>query len=230
MNLNQLIQSFLSLFYPKLCVICQAPLLEPEEHLCLACSLNLPKTGYHRSPMNRSHERFSGKYSLEKASSFFYYNKEGTGQKIITEVKYKGNIRFGYYLGSYIAKEMQSSGFFDGIDYLIPVPLHRRKKRERGFNQTEVLVRGIAAVVNIAPDTSSLIKKRSNASQTKKNVYSRWLNTQDIYLLKGKEKFVNKHILLVDDVLTTGATLMACIQCFHDIPGIRISILTVAIA
>ncbi|MDR2057625.1 MAG: ComF family protein [Dysgonamonadaceae bacterium] len=225
-----LTKSFLSLFYPKLCVICGEPLVEGEDFFCLHCFLNLPKTNYHLTKDNLAFDRFLGKVPIEKAASYLYYNKAGMGQKLVAEIKYRGNIYLGKWLGQYVAKDFQKSGFFEGIDYLIPVPLHPQKYKKRGFNQSEIIAQGITDVSHIPLETRNLYRTKANTSQTRKGVYERWLNTTGNFKIKDKQLFAGKHVLLIDDVLTTGSTLEACIICLLETPGIKISLLTIAIA
>jgi ComF family protein len=222
--------NFFSLFYPKLCVICGEPLFEGENFFCLHCFLNLPKTRYHLNSDNLSFDRFLGKVPIQKATSYLYYNKAGIGQKLVAEIKYKGNIYLGEWLGSYLANDLQKSGFFEGIDYLVPVPLHPGKYRKRGFNQSEILAQGIASVTHIHLETQNLYRAKATVSQTRKGVYDRWKNTVGIFELKDKQLFSEKHVLLIDDVLTTGATLEACVICLLKSSEIKISLLTIAIA
>jgi ComF family protein len=230
MNFLHLLKSFLQLFFPKLCVGCSNNLIESEEFFCLNCCLDLPKTNYHLIPNNLAYERFLGKVPIQKATAYLYYNKDGLGQKIVAAIKYQSNIRLGNRMGAYLAKEMLSSGFFADIDYLIPVPLHKKKMRTRGFNQSDILAQGIAQITNLPIENKNLYRSKFNITQTQKGVYERWQNTQFLFDLKNKELFNNKHILLVDDVLTTGSTLEACIQALLKTKNIKISILTLAIA
>ena len=230
MKLLNLLKNFLQLFFPKLCVGCSENLLENEDFLCLDCYLNLPKTNYHLIPNNLAFERFLGKVPIQKASAYLYYNKGGLGQKIVAAIKYQGNIYLGKWIGSCVANEMLTSGFFEDIDYLIPVPLHKKKVRMRGFNQSDVLAQGIAQITNIPIENKNLYRTKFNITQTQKGVYDRWKNTQFLFDLKDKKIFKNKHILIVDDVLTTGSTLESCIQALLKTENIKISILTLAIA
>ncbi|MDR0412626.1 MAG: ComF family protein [Dysgonamonadaceae bacterium] len=225
-----LFKNLFSLFYPELCVGCSEALIEAERFFCLGCVLNLPKTNYHLNPENRASDRLLGKIPVVRASSFLYYNKSGLGQKLVAEIKYRGNIYLGKWIGSYAAKEMLPSGFFQDIDFIVPVPLHRKKLRKRGFNQSEVVAQGISAVTHIPLHTKNLYRKRANVSQTTKGVFDRWKNTQGIFDLKQVDLFEDKHVLLVDDVLTTGATLEACAKALFRSKNIKISIFTVAIA
>ena len=224
-----LLSNLASLLYPKLCVVCGEPLIENENFFCFTCLLNLPKTHYHLIPENQAIERLAGKISLVKASAFFYYNKGGIAQKLITEIKYKGNMELGEWIGAYIAKDMSSSDFFQEIDYLVSVPLHKSKEKKRGFNQAEKIAEGISKETNIPLKTSNVFRDKANTSQTRKGVFERWKNTQNLFDMKNPELFEDKHILLIDDVLTTGSTLEALAQSLLKSDGVKISILTVAI-
>ncbi|MDR1610617.1 MAG: ComF family protein [Candidatus Symbiothrix sp.] len=230
MNLKKTIQAFVSLFYPKLCVICGNPLVADENHFCLECFLKLPKTNYHLNPDNQATDRFAGKIPLVKGASYLYYNKGGTGQKLIAEIKYKDNRHLGEWMGALLAKEWLSSGFFRDIDCLIPVPLHPSKERKRGFNQAEMIALGIAHVTGIQVNTKNVFRKKANTTQTKKGLFERWKNTKDLFEVKDLDFFKNKHILIVDDVLTTGSTLESVAQSILKAKEVKISLLCLAIA
>ncbi|GHT76997.1 amidophosphoribosyltransferase [Bacteroidia bacterium] len=203
--------------------------MEEEAFLCLSCFQKLPKTNYHHCADNPAFDRFLGKVPVCKATAYLYYNKGGLGQKLVEKIKYRGNIYLGKWLGAYLAGDMLSSGFFDDVDYLIPVPLHPHKQRQRGFNQSEVIAQGIASVTGIPVKTNILYRRKANVSQTRKGVYERWKNTEGIFDVKNSDLLPNKHVLLIDDVLTTGATLEACMQPVLKEKKVQISVLTLAI-
>ena len=229
MKIKTLVADFISLIYPELCVICGEPLMGNEKFFCLSCFLKLPRTNYHLIPENQAIERLAGKVLLEKASSYFYYNKGGVAQKLVAEIKYKGNQKLGEWIGSHLAKDMISSGFFQGVDCLVPVPLYQSKEKKRGFNQAEKIAEGIARVTKIPLETNNVFRERANTSQTRKGIFERWENTQNLFNLKDPELLKGKHILLIDDVLTTGSTLEAVAQSLLKSQGVKISILTLAI-
>ena len=229
MTIQFLLTNLASLIYPELCVICREALIENEKFFCFPCSLKLPRTDYHLIPENQAIDRLAGKVSLVRASSYFYYSKGGVAQKLVTEIKYKGNRNLGEWIGAYIAKDMILSDFFQDIDYLVPVPLHRSKEKKRGFNQAEKIAEGIAKVTKIPLDITNVFRGKANTSQTKKGVFDRWRNTVNLFEMNNPELFAGKHILLIDDVLTTGSTLESIAQSLLKSPEVKISILTLAI-
>jgi len=178
---------------------------------------------------NQAIERLAGKISLEKASSYFYYNKGGIAQKLIAEIKYRGNQHLGEWMGAHLAKDMASSGFFQGIDYMVPVPLHRSKEKKRGFNQAEKIADGISQVTKIPIETANVFRAKANTTQTRKGLFDRWKNTLNLFQLHNPKLFEEKHVLIIDDVLTTGSTVESVAQSLLKSQGIKISLLTLAI-
>ena len=171
-----------------------------------------------------------GKFPIERASAYLYYSKGGDVKKLLTDLKYRGNADLGSFLGRCMTREMLSSGFFQGVDGIIPVPLHPRKQKIRGYNQSIMLANGISSVTNIPVWTDLLVRTQYTQTQTRKGSYERWLNVKDMFECTSPERLRDKHVLLVDDVFTTGATLVACADAFRQIPGLRFSVLTLAIA
>jgi ComF family protein len=221
---------FISLFYPQVCLHCGNSLYKDEELICTFCRYKLPKTNYHLLKNNPVSKVFWGRATIESAAAFLFFTKGGMVQDLLHQLKYKGKKELGVLLGKLFAYELKKSILFDGIQTIIPVPLHPRKQGLRGFNQSEQISLGISQVLKLEMDTKSLIRKRFTSSQTRKNRYDRWLNVGDMFEVTNKEKLHEKHILLVDDVITTGATLEGCAQALSSIPGIKISIACLAMA
>ncbi len=229
-SIKTLLNAVFSLFFPDLCQSCSRPLVKGEFFICLHCFCQLPQTNYHLRPSNPAEELFRGKFDYEKISAFLLFEKGGKTQQIVHQIKYKNNKAFGFWCGQLMAEEMMPSGFFSGIDIIVPVPLHKKKQKKRGFNQAEAISRGIANKCNIQVDISNLQKSKGNTTQTKKSRIERWLNSRELFQINNKEIFSGKHILLIDDVVTTGSTLEACAQCIKSCKDLKISILTFAMS
>lgn len=215
-------------FFPRYCVVCGKRLLLGEEHLCLGCLCALPRIRFHNQENNEIAKLLWGKMPVERAYAFLYYSKGGDVRELLFQLKYFGNQKIGYFMGRCMAKELISTGFFGGIDGIIPVPLHDKKRKSRGYNQCELLAEGISSVVRIPLLKDVLRRKQYTETQTHKSNYERWNNVQDVFEGVSFERLSNKHVLLVDDVLTTGATLVACADALRGAEGIRISVLTLA--
>lgn len=223
--------NLLNLFFPNVCKLCRRPLVAGEEQVCLKCLCDLPHTGYHKQTDNPVEQLFFGKNRIEHATAYLRYEKGGKVQTLIHSLKYHDNQELGYLLGRQMARELQADHSPIGsVDLLLPVPLHPRKKRQRGYNQSEWIASGIRSVWNIPIDTRNLIRVTYTNTQTRKAVYDRWLNVRSIFQVIHPEALQGKHVLLIDDVITTGATLSACAQALSAIPGIRISILALSVA
>ncbi len=222
--------SFVHLFFPRQCAVCGNALQEGEEGICMKCNMDMPRTNYHLHQENPIERLFWGKIPLERATSYFFYHKGSDFCNILHQLKYGGRKDIGDVMGRFMAAELISTGFFRGIDKIVPVPLHPRKQKLRGYNQSECLAHGISVVTGIPVDFSSVVRKKHTDTQTRKSVYERWENVDGIFTLCEAETFKGKHILIVDDVLTTGSTTTACADAFKGVEGLRISILTLAVA
>lgn len=220
----------LDLLFPRCCVMCGRRLTRTEEHVCIACLRRLPRTHYERSPENPLERNFWGKASLQRAAGWFFYYKDNAACRILYELKYHHCPQIGVYAGKVMAGEMVASGFFEGIDLLVPVPLAAVKRRKRGYNQCEKLAEGVSAVTSLPVNTTALVRKVANATQTKRRRMERWENVQGIFAVADAVALEGKHILLIDDVVTTGATLTACMEALSAVPGLAISVLTLAVA
>ncbi|MCB9252174.1 MAG: ComF family protein [Flavobacteriales bacterium] len=205
----KLVDSFLDILYPRICISCNITLVKGEDHLCTACFLNIPYLNFKANGFNLIERSLWGRCRLKFSDSYLSFEKNGITQKILHQLKYKGNERIGLYFGYLFAEKLKAYDFIKNLDYLMPVPLHPVKLRMRGFNQSRILCKGMQNV--IYSDLSSDLERIANtSSQTRKKRYHRWENVHGSFILKNPEKYQNKSILLVDDVFTTGATLEAC--------------------
>jgi len=221
---------FINLMFPDICVVCGIALQKNEQQLCLSCLYDIPKTNYHLIHENPIEKRFWGKVPVQRATSFFFFEKGSPFQKLLHILKYKGNKEIGELMGKYAAIDLLDSPDFTSIDIIIPVPLHPTKYKVRGYNQSEWIGKGISSILHKPQDTSTLIRVRENASQTRKTVFERYENTEGIFEISNKTLLEGKHVLLVDDVLTTGSTLEACVRALLETKGIKISIFTLSVA
>ena len=218
------INNFVQLFYPRLCLYCEKRLTEDEQYLCLHCFCELPRTRYHRRTDNPVYKLFTGFFHIDEIATFLLFEREGKTQKLVHAFKYFGNKKLARYLGRVAALEMKNDGVFKDIDMLIPVPLHPKKEWKRGYNQAEWIAKGIESVYQKPVRCDFLYRNIDTVSQTRKTVYERNLNVEEIFSLKNSDSLEGMHILLIDDVLTTGATLRACVNALSAVQDIRISI------
>ncbi len=222
--------ALLDLLYPRSCLVCQRALVQGEKHICLHCLHTLPRTDYHLVKNNAVAQLFYGKATLQNAFGWFFYTKGSPYRSLIYAIKYHNEQRAAHYLGWLYGKELVASGIYIDIDYIVPIPLHPFRKWKRGYNQSELIANGIAEALGATVQTSWVKRTKNTASQTQKSVYERWHNTQSVFQLSPQHQFVNKKILIVDDVITTGATLLACAQLLEEVEGVEISILSLAVA
>ncbi len=220
----------LHLFYPNVCLACGNTLYRQEEVICFSCLYKLPKTGFHFHAENPVSRVFWGRVDIQAATSFLFFSKGGSVQHLVHALKYKGLKEAGVYLGKLFGSDLQQSELFKPVEIVVPVPLHPKKERKRGFNQSTCIAKGIADAMNIPCVDDNLIRKVHTSTQTKKSRYSRWDNVKGVFGLVHPAVFENRKLLLVDDVLTTGATLESCAACLLQIPGVRVSVATLAYA
>ncbi len=224
------LHDFFALFYPNLCLVCDANLPPNQESICLPCQYHLPKTDFHLYKENAFSERFWGRLPLESGAAFYKFNKGGRTQHLIHRLKYENKQAVGVRMGQLYGSKLRESPFFAGIDLIIPVPLHARRFHERGYNQSELFARGLAEAMKVPSLPDGLERTLHTTTQTHKTRMERLRNVADAFVVKSKKKLEGKHILLVDDVITTGATLEACGQKLLEISGTRLSMATIAIA
>ncbi len=228
--LYDLWDDFISLLFPRICYGCGNALVRNEKVICTECHLTIPRTRFHEQDDNPVAQLFWGRCKIEKASAFSFYIKGSRIRKIIHSLKYTGIREIGPEMGKIYAFSLRSSGFFSDIDIIVPVPLHPQKLRKRGFNQSEDISTGIAEVSGIRMDTGSLIRISGSGTQTRRSRMGRWENVEGIFRVERPEMFEGKHILLVDDVITTGSTIDACATELLKIKGVKVSVVALAVA
>lgn len=212
---------------PRTCAVCGRRLSPTERSLCSVCLLHLPRTAYQFTPDdNPMAQLFWHLTPVERAAALIYYEPHSELAQLVYDLKYRNRPDIGEDMGRLMANEMQIAHFFDDIDILLPVPLSRKRLRQRGYNQSEELARGISEVTHLPLVTKAVIRKHFVRSQTQLTRYERQENVADMFELRDDHLIKGKHVLLIDDICTTGATLIACIDVLKNIPGIRLSVLT----
>jgi len=225
-----LFDDFISLFYPRLCAGCSTPLFKGEEVLCLKCLADLPKSNFHQYLNNPVYQIFIGRMNIAMATSFCRFDKGGRLQHLLHQLKYKGNRQVGHKLGLLFGCDLIQNALYQDIDAIVPVPLHPRKEKKRGFNQSFEICKGLSEGMKKPIIAGNLMRVIHSSSQTRKNRFERWENVSGIFNVQNETILIDKHLLLVDDVVTTGATLEACCEPLLKIPGVRVSIATIASA
>ena len=210
--------------------MCGSRLAVGEKYLCLSCQHDLPRTRVWETPENKLIDMFGGLLPIERASSFIYYSRGSGSRSIVLNLKYYHTPSIGVYMGRMMASEHIPTGFFEGIDMIIPIPLARRRMRQRGYNQVEALARGVSNVTGIPVNINAVVRHTDNPSQTTISVAERQDNVRSIFSVPNPDQLRGCHILLMDDVVTTGATLKACGEIIAKVEGVRISILTLAMS
>jgi ComF family protein len=223
-------ESFRGLLFPNLCMGCSNVLSKNENILCFVCENSLPKTNFHLDTENIIFKKLYGRIPIENATALFYFNKGNTVQRLMHLLKYNDKKEIGKYLGKMLGKDLAECENFKSITTVIPIPLHEKKLRIRGYNQSEYFALGIAEAMRINIATNVLQRIENTETQTGKNRFERWDNVKNAFVLKNESTIENHHVLLVDDVVTTGATLEACAQHLITIPNVRVSIATIAFA
>ena len=225
-----MINYLINLFFPKVCSGCHSILLQNETVFCTICRHEMPLTQYHLNPRNEAVKKFYGKIDIQFASAFLYFNKKGIVQELIHNLKYKGHQEIGTVLGNWYAEDLKELRLEIPFDAVIPVPLHKRKFKERGYNQVTNFGKAIAEGFEVPCNEKLLFRKIYSKTQSKKNLLGRSENIENIFDVNFDETDHNKHFLIVDDVFTTGATIEACARALLKIPGAKISMICMAMA
>jgi ComF family protein len=223
-------ESIINLFFPKVCSGCSAFLLSNENVICTVCRHEIPLTNHHLNPENDAFKKFYGRIPVVHTSALFYFHKKGIVQELIHNLKYKGHEEIGAILGEWYAEDLKTIDLLQSADEIIPVPLHRRKLKERGYNQVTAFGKALSSGLNIDYNGSILVRNVYSKTQSKKNLLGRTEGIESTFDVSFTEKDHNKHFLLIDDVITTGSTLEACSRALLKIPGAKISIVCMAMA
>ncbi len=228
-SVSDTLEGFAGLFWPNVCVCCSTGLTRGEEYICSHCMHELPATNFHKVHDNPIVQAFWGRASIEYATAGYFFRKGNRIQKLVHQVKYKGQKEMGAVLGREMGKSLCGSGF-SGVNLIVPVPLHPQKFRKRGYNQSEWIAKGMAEALNKPIDVQTLVRRFFTTTQTRKKRFDRWENVDSGFELTNSDTFAGQHILLIDDVITTGATLEACIHAVLSAPGSKVSVATLAFA
>lgn len=228
--LRNALNGLAELFYPRLCVGCGGKLFQDEKHVCLKCRSSLPLVREHEVPDNFVEQHLYGRPYIESATSLMLYEKESVAQRIVHEIKYHGAKELARSLGVMLGRQIRE-GRFSSVDAIVPVPLHPKRLKWRGYNQSEWLAMGLSEEMNVPVCSDWVERLVETTTQTNKNAEERWSNVHGIFALRedlDPSCVEGKHILIVDDVITTGSTIMACAAAFSKVTGVKISAASLA--
>jgi len=221
---------FYRLFFPKICGACDVALAKGEHHLCLHCSTELPFTNFENIKNNPVEKLFLGRANIEFATTLFFFSKTEKVQNILHNIKYNEQKELAVHIGKIFGERLQNNSYLNSVTTIIPVPLHPQKEHLRGYNQSALFAEGMNEILNIEMQENNLVRIVNTGTQTKKTRMERMDNVGNAFKVKHPEKLKGKHILLIDDVLTTGATLEVCAQTLKDSANCKVSIATIAYA
>ncbi|MBK9060115.1 MAG: ComF family protein [Flavobacteriales bacterium] len=227
---SNILYDLAGVFLPRRCAGCDQGLMGFEQSICSECVDDLPRLRGHDDPLNKVEQVFKGRVRLHAASAFLQFSKDGMVQHMLHRLKYRGDPGVGLELGRRMAEDVMKSPRFADVDVLLAVPLHPRKLKQRGFNQAQVLVDGMREVWPLREVDTGLLRVLNTTTQTKRGRLARWTNVKAAFQLSDPQVLAGAHVLLVDDVVTTGATIEGCALALAEVPGIRISVLACACA
>jgi len=228
--LRKYLQGLSALVFPEICKGCGESPGSGRTALCRKCESEMPRTWFEKVPGNPVEQMFWGRAKVEFASSLFFYRKGELLQQLIHQLKYKRDRNAGTYLGQMAGRALLKENLAEKIDCIVPVPLHPKKQRIRGYNQSDVIAGGISEITKVPVNSDSVIRTVHSASQTRRGRYERWQNVEGIFKVVHPYLFQNKHLLILDDVVTTGATIEALCAAFSEVEKVRLSVLTIGIA
>ncbi len=223
-------QDFISLFFPELCVGCNKNLFKNEHIICTNCIYHLPYTNFHEDDKNKVAKQLWGRFPFVQAGAYLYFRKGSKVQNIMHQLKYNNKPETGFKMGELYGHSLKKSPNWQLPDMIIPVPLHPKKLKKRSYNQSEYIANGMASALEIPVLTHHLIRAADTSTQTRKSRFARYENLKEAFKIKNPEQFHQKHILLVDDVITTGATLESCSLVLLELENVKISIAAIAFA
>ena len=224
-----MIKNLLNLFFPQVCSACSKHLSDNELQICTNCRHQLPLTNFHNDQNNAVHKMLYGRVKLQNATALLHFSKKGIVQQLMHNLKYRGQEKIGSFLGEWLAEELKVIPSYTAIDVVIPVPLHKTKLKSRGYNQVDAFGKALANALNADYDHSVLIKTTHTKTQVFKDRLKRNTNNQSTFEIINETHLEYKHILLVDDIITTGATIEQCANSLLNIKGITLSLATMAI-
>ena len=227
-TIREYLNGFLDLFYPDLCIACHENEKEVHDAFCFDCYSKLPFTNFDDFKDNEFTAHFKGKLEIETGNALFFFVKQGIVQELIQELKYKNMSHYGIKLGEIMGETSFGNNLKENIDLIVPVPLHKKKESKRGYNQSEMFAKGLSKSTGRPISVKNLIRTKNTSTQTKMNREQRINNLKNAFKIYTPEEFRGKHILLVDDVLTTGSTLLECASVIKNIPDVKISFATIA--
>lgn len=227
---SEYVSDFVSLFFPNLCCACGKPLVKGEEVICTYCSYYLPKTGYHLQRNNPLEKHFWGRVELERAAACYFFQKGSRIQQLIHALKYKGKTEVGIAIGKIYGQDLLQSADFSSVDLIVPVPLHQSKELQRTYNQADLFSEGLSLSMNKPWNKQALKRVTATQTQTHKSRFERWQNVGTVFRVGDPGQLTGKHILITDDVVTTGSTLEACAREILQLPQTKVSLATIACA
>jgi len=228
--MKSILADFLALIYPALCYACGKGLMNQEKCICTFCKYHLPKTNFHNNEDNPVSKLFWGRVNIHSATSYYHFEKGGKVQELIHKLKYQGHQDIGETLGHSFSRDLSQAKLYEGVDVVIPVPLHPKRLRERGYNQSESFAQGLAKGFGAECVTDKLCRIVNTTTQTYRSRFDRWANMSSVFGVRSPDFFDGAHVLLADDVITTGSTLEACAQVLHMIPNVKVSVAAIACA
>ncbi len=229
-SIKRSFQSFFYLFYPRVCSGCGNGLVTGEEFICLNCHDDLMPTDFVRHRENTFYNALISRIPIEGAVSYYFFAKEGIIQNLLHEIKYKGKQDLGRYIGRQFGVYLNGSQFIDGVECIIPIPLHDKKAFKRGYNQSALIAEGLSEILEVPMLDNVVQRKLSTTTQTNLSRVDRWENVKDAFVVEQPDKISGKHVLLIDDVMTTGATLEACARKLLELENVKVSLATLAFA